>query len=172
VAGERRNRYVPNVEINGTCHDQFGDVADAFAGNFDERADVVDVGASVAVTIEGEPVVDLWAGTVTGDDGVERPWQSDTIINVFSTTKTVAALACLMLADQRELDFYSPVAKYWPEFRVNGKAGVEVRHVMSHTAGLPSWRGEGDRPARCPGAVVGAGDSVGVPRHDTGFPRG
>jgi CubicO group peptidase (beta-lactamase class C family) len=127
------------VDINGTCHDHFAGVGDAFAANFDEDADVVDVGASVAVTVEGECVVDLWAGTVTGDDGVERPWQSDTIINVFSTTKTVAALACLMLADQRELDFYSPVAKYWPEFRANGKAGVEVRHVMSHTAGLPSW---------------------------------
>jgi CubicO group peptidase (beta-lactamase class C family) len=125
------------VEIDGTCHDRFGSVADAFAGNFDDGADVVDVGASVAVTVEGESVVDLWAGTVTGDDGAERPWQSDTIVNVFSTTKTVSALACLMLADQRELDFHSPVAKYWPEF--GAKAGVEVRHVMSHTAGLPSW---------------------------------
>jgi CubicO group peptidase (beta-lactamase class C family) len=127
------------VEINGTCHDRFAGVRDAFAGNFDEAAEPTDVGASVAVTLEGEAVVDLWAGTVTGDDGVERPWQSDTIINVFSTTKTVAALACLILADQRELDFYSPVARYWPEFRANGKAGVEVRHVMSHTAGLPCW---------------------------------
>jgi CubicO group peptidase (beta-lactamase class C family) len=127
------------VEIGGTCHDRFAGARDAFAGNFADSADPGDVGASVAVTVEGETVVDLWAGTVTGDDGVERPWRSDTIINVFSTTKPVAALACLILADQRELDLYSPVARYWPEFSANGKSEVEVRHVLSHTAGLPSW---------------------------------
>jgi CubicO group peptidase (beta-lactamase class C family) len=123
----------------GTCHEHFGGVREAFAANFDAGAEPVDVGAAVAVTIEGELVVDLWAGTVTGDDGAQRAWERDTIINVWSLTKTVSALACLVLADQRELDLYSPVARYWPEFRANGKAGVEVRHVMSHTAGLPSW---------------------------------
>jgi CubicO group peptidase (beta-lactamase class C family) len=127
------------MEVSGSCADRFAGVRDAFAANFDEAAELVDVGASVAVTVDGELVVDLWAGTFTGDDGLEQAWQADTIINVWSTTKTVSALACLMLADQRELDFYSPVAKYWPEFRANGKSAIEVRHVMSHTAGLPSW---------------------------------
>ena len=74
------------------------------------------------MTIEGELVVDLWGGTVTGDDGVERPWEPDTIVNVFSTTKTVSALACLILADAGELDLYAPVYKFWPEFRANNKA--------------------------------------------------
>jgi CubicO group peptidase (beta-lactamase class C family) len=127
------------MDISGTCAARFVAVRDAFVGNFGAGSEPVDVGASVAVTIDGELVVDLWAGTVSGDDGSERSWQPDTIVNVWSTTKTVSALACLLLADQGELDFYAPVSTYWPEFRANNKAGVEVRHVMSHTAGLPSW---------------------------------
>ncbi|MDF2732363.1 MAG: putative esterase, partial [Desertimonas sp.] len=127
------------MDISGSCDDRFASVGEAFGDNFHADREPAEVGASVAVTIEGELVVDLWAGTVTGDDGTDRPWDRDTIINVWSTTKTVSALACLILADQRELDFYSPVARYWPEFRVADKGGVEVRHVMSHTAGLPSW---------------------------------
>jgi len=127
------------MDIRGSCDDRFASVGEAFGDNFHADREPAEVGASVAVTIEGELVVDLWAGTVTGDDGTDRPWDRDTIINVWSTTKTVSALACLILADQRELDFYSPVARYWPEFRVADKGGVEVRHVMSHTAGLPSW---------------------------------
>ena len=171
------------MDISGTCDDRLAAVGDAFAGNFEAGGDTVDVGAAVAVTIEGELVVDLWGGTVSGDDDVERPWQPDTIINVFSTTKTVSALACLMLADAGELDLYAPVYKVWPEFRANNKAAVEVRHVMSHTAGLPSWSepvtvdvlydwDQRDVAARRPGAVVGAGDGVGLPRPHPGLPRG
>jgi CubicO group peptidase (beta-lactamase class C family) len=126
------------MDISGTCDDRLRAVGEAFAANFD-AGEPVDVGASVAVTIEGELVVDLWGGTVTGDDGVERPWEQNTIVNVWSTTKTVSALACLILADQGEIDFYTPVYRFWPEFRANNKAGIEVRHVLSHTAGLPSW---------------------------------
>jgi CubicO group peptidase (beta-lactamase class C family) len=126
------------MDINGTCDERLAAVGEAFAGNFD-AGDTIDVGASLAVTIEGELVVDLWGGTATGDDGVERPWEQDTIVNVWSITKTVSALACLVLADQGELDLYAPVYKFWPEFRANNKASIEVRHVMSHTAGLPSW---------------------------------
>jgi CubicO group peptidase (beta-lactamase class C family) len=127
------------MDIGGTCDDRFRAVRDTFAANFAEGSEPQDVGAAVAATLDGRLVVDLWAGTFTGDDGIVRHWERDTIINVFSTTKTVSALACLLLADQRELDLYSPVARYWPEFAANGKAGIEVRHVMSHTAGLPSW---------------------------------
>jgi CubicO group peptidase (beta-lactamase class C family) len=128
-----------SMELHGTCDDRFAVVREAFAGNFNTERELADVGASVAVTIDGELVVDLWAGSITGDDGSERPWERDTIVNVWSTTKTVSALACLILADHGELDLHAPVAKYWPEFAAGGKQGVEVRHVMSHMAGLPSW---------------------------------
>ena len=149
-----------------------------------ERDDsIYDDGASVAMTIDGELVIDLWGGTADRDAGPAMPWERDTIINVWSTTKTVSALACLILADQGELDLYAPVAKVWPEFAAGGKGGIEVRHLMSHTAGLSGWQtpidgrgplrlGEGDVAARRPGAVVGAGHGVGLPRRDPGLPRG
>ena len=107
-----------------------------------------DVGASVAITVGGEFVVDLWGGTATFDGpddddagvpGVEGDWQENTIINVWSTTKTMAALSCLMLADRGELDLYEPIATYWPEFAAGGKEAVATRHVLSHTAGLSGW---------------------------------
>ncbi len=128
------------MDTNGTCDDRFSAVRDAFAANFEPGRDPEEVGASVAVTVDGELVVDVWGGTITNDEGVEAPWQRDTIINVWSTTKTVSALSMLMLADRGELDFYSPVAKVWPEFAANGKADIEIRHVMSHMTGLAGWR--------------------------------
>ena len=121
------------MEIHGTCKDGFEAVRDAFERNF---AEGLEVGAAAAVTVDGEPVVDIWAGDA-GPDG--SPWERDTIVNVYSTTKTMAATCMLALADRGELDFDAPVCRYWPEFARNGKEGVLVRHVMSHTAGLPGF---------------------------------
>jgi CubicO group peptidase (beta-lactamase class C family) len=64
----------------------------------------------------------------------------DTIVNVYSTTKTMTALTALMIADCGELDFDAPVAKYWPEFAANGKADIKISHLMSHSAGLSGWK--------------------------------
>ena len=119
------------LEIHGTCKPEFGGVKAAFEENFEKRGDV---GASVAVSSEGELVVDLWAGH--RDRGRTLPWEQDTIVNVYSTTKTMAALTLLLLADREELDLYAPVKAYWPEFAQNGKDGVQVRHFLSHSAGL------------------------------------
>jgi CubicO group peptidase (beta-lactamase class C family) len=97
-----------------------------------------DVGASVAVTLAGELVVDLWGGWT--DESRTTPWGRDTITNVWSTTKTMTALCALMLADAGDLDFDAPVSRYWPEFAAGGKGDIVlVRHLMSHTAGLPGW---------------------------------
>ena len=122
-------------EIEGTCDDRFGAVREAFAANFEEG---VDVGASVAVYLDGQPVVDLWGGFADRDRTV--PWQRDTIINVWSTTKTMTFVVALMLADQGVIGLDEPVARYWPEFAANGKEGVLVRHLMAHTAGLSGWQ--------------------------------
>lgn len=122
------------AEVHGTCDDRFGGVKDVLAANLDSGSDV---GASVAVYLEGEPVVDIWGGWV--DEEKSAPWERDTITNVWSTTKTMTALCALILADRGELDFWTPVAHYWPEFAANGKAAIEVRHLMSHTAGLAGW---------------------------------
>ncbi|GAB2963393.1 serine hydrolase domain-containing protein [Saccharothrix stipae] len=122
------------AEIHGTCDERFGAVRDTLAASLDRD----DVGASVAVYLDGEPVVDLWGGHA--DAARTRPWERDTIVNVWSTTKTMAALCALILADRGVLDLDAPVAEYWPEFAAAGKGGVRVRHVLGHTAGLPTWQ--------------------------------
>ena len=119
------------MDIHGKCAPRFERVKQAFEENFTERGDV---GASVAVTLEGEYVVDLWGGY--RDRAGTLPWEEDTIVNVYSTTKTMAALTMLLLADRGELNLCAPVKRYWPEFAENGKEKVEVRHFLSHSAGL------------------------------------
>jgi CubicO group peptidase (beta-lactamase class C family) len=121
------------LEVHGFCRPGFEPVQEAFVSNFEKG---LDVGASVAVTRDGEFVVDLWAGDA---DAKGTPWAEDTIVNVYSTTKTMAAICVLMLADRGELDLYAPVAKYWPEFAQNGKEDVLVANVMSHSAGLSGF---------------------------------
>jgi CubicO group peptidase (beta-lactamase class C family) len=97
-----------------------------------------DVGASFCVTVDGETVVDLWGGFA--DEARTRPWRADTIVGVYSTTKTMTALTALLVADRGELDFAAPVAHYWPEFAAGGKEQVTVAQLMSHSAGLCGWR--------------------------------
>ncbi len=91
----------------------------------------------MALTVDGELVADFWGGFV--DQERTRPWERDTIVNVWSTTKTMTSLAALVLADRGQLDLDAPVATYWPEFAANGKEGVLVRHLMSHTSGVSGW---------------------------------
>ncbi|WNV90585.1 serine hydrolase domain-containing protein [Umezawaea sp. Da 62-37] len=121
------------VEVRGTCGERFEAVREVFAASLEGE----DVGASVAVDVGGEAVVDLWGGYA--DEARAVPWERDTIVNVWSSTKTMSALCALVLADRGELDLDAPVARYWPEFAAEGKGGVLVRHVLSHTAGLPAW---------------------------------
>ena len=123
------------TEIHGTFDPKFEQVRDAFATNFSEGPEV---GASVSVTVEGETVVDLWGGYA--DEAKTKPWERDTIVNVYSTTKTMTALCALTLADRGAIDLHAPVAKYWPEFAQNGKEAIEVRHLLGHTAGLSGWQ--------------------------------
>ena len=129
----RGDKGMDTMEIHGFCDDAFASVRDAFVGNFDAGNEL---GASVAVTHHGKPVVDLWAGDA---DEHGRPWVEDTIINVYSTTKTMTFICMLMLADRGLVDFNEPVATYWPEFAQNGKEGVLLRHVMCHNAGLSGF---------------------------------
>jgi CubicO group peptidase (beta-lactamase class C family) len=121
-------------EVDGSCDPRFDAVRDILAAQLGTGADL---GASVAVYLHGEPVVDIWGGWA--DSGKTRRWERDTITNVWSTTKTMTFLVALILADRGELDFHMPVAKYWPAFSANGKDRIEVRHVMGHTSGLSGW---------------------------------
>jgi CubicO group peptidase (beta-lactamase class C family) len=122
------------ADIKGSWEPRFDGVVHSLGSSLDAGTDV---GAAVAVFVDGEPVVDVWGGYV--DEARSAPWEQDTITNVWSTTKTMTFLCALMLADRGELDFHAPVARYWPEFAAGGKGAVEVRHLMSHTAGLCGW---------------------------------
>jgi CubicO group peptidase (beta-lactamase class C family) len=121
-------------DVEGFCDERFGRLVDVLG---ELVASGEDLGASVSVTVEGETVVDLWAGWA--DPERTTPWGRETITNVWSTTKTMTALTALVLVERGELDVYAPVARYWPEFAANGKETVEVRHLLSHTSGVSGW---------------------------------
>lgn len=120
--------------LAGHCDPRFADLAAALA---DELTTGGELGAAISVDIDGETVVDIWGGYA--DQAKTRQWDRDTIVNVFSSTKNVTALAALLLIDRGSLDPYAPVARYWPEFAASGKHNIEVRHVLSHTSGVSGW---------------------------------
>ncbi|MFJ4778143.1 serine hydrolase domain-containing protein [Streptomyces sp. NPDC088762] len=124
-----------NDDVKGHCDQRFAAVHEALAALLCKD----DVGASAAVYVDGEPVVDIWGGYADADRSVS--WERDTLTCVNSTTKNMTALCVLMLTDRGELDLSAPVAAYWPEFAAAGKENVLVRHVLSHTAGLPDPSG-------------------------------
>ncbi|MFF3315878.1 serine hydrolase domain-containing protein [Streptomyces sp. NPDC003035] len=121
--------------IEGRCDRRFAAVRDAFEENFRTRDEL---GAAVTVQVHGETVVDLWGGWA--DAARTRPWERDTVVNVWSTTKGVTALCAHLLADRGLLDLDAPVAAYWPEFGAAGKEDLPVRHLLSHRAGLAGLR--------------------------------
>ena len=127
------------IIIHGHFSPHYQALYDAFTANFIERGDV---GAAAALVVDGELVVDLWAGTVA--PGEAPPWQTDTLANIWSTTKGVTAICFAMLATRGQIDYERAVAEYWPEFAANGKGAVTVAQLLSHQAGLCGFR----RPAR------------------------
>lgn len=122
-----------NPPIDGMCDPRFDRVRSAFADNFSHRGEV---GATVAITLDGKPIVDLWGGWA--DAARTRLWRPDTIVNVASTTKGLTAVCAHRLVDQGLLDLDAPVATYWPEFAQAGKERIPVHHLLSHRAGLPA----------------------------------
>ncbi len=124
--------------VHGSCASRFRSVRETLEANI---ALGEELGASIVINIDGETVVDLWGGW--RDEARAQPWERDTIVNVWSTTKTVTSLAVLMLVSRGQVDVHAPVARYWPEFAAAGKERVEVRHVMSHTSGVSGL----DQPA-------------------------
>ncbi|MGO9920722.1 MAG: serine hydrolase domain-containing protein [Isosphaeraceae bacterium] len=120
--------------LGGTCSARFEPLRELFAAKLESGEDL---GASLAVNFDGEMVVDLWGGWA--DLARTVPWTEHTIACVFSTTKTMTSLAALVLVDRGELDLDAHVAAYWPEFAARGKAGITVRHLLSHTSGVSGW---------------------------------
>lgn len=124
-----------DVTIHGECAPRFARVREVFEAGF--RAGK-EVGAAVAVVHDGETVVDLWGGWA--DQARTRPWERDTIVNVYSCTKAMAAVCAHQLVERGRLDLDAPVAEYWPEFGQRGKSKIPVRWLLSHRAGLACVR--------------------------------
>ena len=122
-----------NIEVQGQCDSRFSAVEDVFRENFASRGEV---GCSAAVYLGGKLVVDLWGGYA--DAARTRPWERDTIVTVYSTTKGMTAICAHRLADQGKLDIDAPVARYWPEFAQAGKGDLPVRYLLNHQAGVPA----------------------------------
>lgn len=123
--------------IEGRVAPGFEAVADAFAGNFERAGPYGEIGASLAVFRRGECVVDLWGGHA--DRARTRPWTRDTLVNLWSTTKAVAAFCIALLVDRGRLGYDDHVTQHWPEFAAQGKGETTVAHLLSHQAGLPGF---------------------------------
>jgi CubicO group peptidase (beta-lactamase class C family) len=122
-------------EIRGRWDSRFARVRDAFAESFRAGAEI---GAAVAITVDGRSVVDLWAGHA--DPARTREWMPDTIVHLYSVTKGMTALCAHRLIERGALELDAPVARYWPEFAQAGKGEIPVRWLLSHRAGLPALR--------------------------------
>jgi CubicO group peptidase (beta-lactamase class C family) len=120
------------VEIHGTCEPGFEPLRRALAANFE---DGFEIGASLAATVHGRPMLDIWAGHA--DVAKTRPWTRDTIVTVNSATKIPLQVMILMLVDRGSLALDAPVADYWPQFAQGGKAAVTIRDVLTHRSGVP-----------------------------------
>lgn len=120
------------IQANGRCAAGFESVVGAFESNFEDQDEV---GAALCVYVDGQAVLDVWAGWA--DREAQRPWQRDTSAVVFSTTKGVAAICVHLLLERGLLDLDAPIAAYWPEFAAAGKAKLPLRWMLSHRLGLP-----------------------------------
>jgi CubicO group peptidase (beta-lactamase class C family) len=119
------------VEIKGSCLGGFDNVREVFARNFSELGEV---GAAVAVWVNGDLVVNLWGGSADGAG--TRPWEEDTLTTVLSGTKGLTSTCVHQLADRGELDLHAPIAHYWPEFGQAGKEAITLAMVLSHRSGV------------------------------------
>ena len=121
-------------QVEGFCDPKFAEIKDQFVANFEKRGEM---GASVALTLDGKMLVDLWGGRKSKDGG---SWDKDTVGIVYSCTKGVSALCAHLLVERGLLDLDAPITRYWPEFGQGGKETALVSMALDHTAGVPHVR--------------------------------
>ncbi|MGV8832297.1 MAG: serine hydrolase domain-containing protein [Devosia sp.] len=124
-----------NIALSGSVEPGFEPVAEAFAAGFEGRDAM---GAALHVVIEGQSVINLWAGVADQRSG--RAWFADTPSVIFSCTKGLVSILAARLVQEGRLDYDAPVSTYWPEFAAAGKADVTVGQALAHQAGLSAPR--------------------------------
>ncbi|KAI0200060.1 beta-lactamase [Astrocystis sublimbata] len=120
--------------VHGSCTPRFEKVRLLLQQFVDSGEET---GASIAVNVDGEDVVNIWGGYANPE--TKQPWTEETIVGIASSSKMFSSLAVLMLIDRGAISAHDKVSKYWPEFAANGKEGVEIRHLLSHTSGVAGW---------------------------------
>ena len=123
-----------DTELSGYCDSKFEPLRKAFLENFHSRGEI---GGAIALQVDGEHVVSLWGGWQ--DTESMTPWAENTLTNVYSTTKGVAATIIAILVSEGRLRYEDKVVDYWPEFTGGGKESVTVAMLMSHQAGLSGF---------------------------------
>ena len=124
-----------DAPVQGYCNPRFAAVREQFQQNFVDRSET---GAALAVTLDGELVIDLYGGWT--DAKHTKPWAADTIVCCYSVGKAICAILSWRLAERGELEIDRRAADYWPEFAQNGKADIPVRWILTHQSGLPAIR--------------------------------
>lgn len=127
-------QYNSSVQISGYCHEDFQEVAEIFAQNFDQYNEI---GSSLCVVVDGETAVDIWGG-YTNEQRTDE-WNKETLSVAFSSTKAALALCAHILIEREELKSEDKVVKYWPEYGKKGKVETTVGMILNHTAGLPAF---------------------------------
>jgi CubicO group peptidase (beta-lactamase class C family) len=135
AAGRQVCGMTAEPAVSGWCDPRFAAVRSEFTTNLRERGEL---GGAVCVSVDGRVVVNLSGGW--RDSARRQPWTASTLVNVFSVGKGLLAACTARLTGERRLDPDAPVARYWPEFAAAGKAGVTVRELLSHQAGVPAIR--------------------------------
>ncbi|WP_158771618.1 serine hydrolase domain-containing protein [Paraglaciecola sp. L1A13] len=125
-----------SIEIKGIWEPEFNLVVDAFKANFEPQSATPEQGAAFTLFHQGKLVVDIHAGT---RNAALAPWQQDTLVNVFSTTKGIAALCIAHLVELGRLRYSDCIAAHWPEFANNGKQDITLAQVLSHQSGLNAF---------------------------------
>ena len=120
--------------ISGHVSPGFEPVKEAFEANFTEDKEL---GAGFSAIIEGETVIDLHGGWA--DRAKSKPWGTETIVPVYSTTKPIAALVLASIIDALPAGYETPIADVWPEFGANGKGAITIAQMVSHQGGLPGF---------------------------------
>lgn len=140
LSGSRCGERVIQLKVNGKVDESFEPVVETFAEGF---AAGRDVGASLAVFVDGDPVVDLWAGH--RDRRKTTLWHADTLCCMFSVSKAMTAICFLQAVSDGLVELDVPVGEYWPEFACNGKSGITPRQILTHQSGVVGFHNAVDR---------------------------